>query len=50
MQALQHILNEAHATDGDVRRLVDLFGLSVQASTRDIKTIDHPGLIAVEAQ
>ncbi|WP_091202005.1 hypothetical protein [Micromonospora narathiwatensis] len=38
------ILNEAHATDGDVRRLVDLFGLSVQASTRYTATVDHPGL------
>jgi integrase len=38
------ILNEAHATDGDVRRIVDLFGLSVQASTRYTKTVDHPDL------
>lgn len=38
------ILNEAHATDGDVRRLVDLFGLSVHASTRYTATVDHPGL------
>lgn len=38
------ILNEAHATDGDVRRLVDLFGLSVQASTRYTATVDSPGL------
>jgi hypothetical protein len=38
------ILNEAHATDGDVRRLVDLFGLSVQASTRYTNTLDHPDL------
>jgi hypothetical protein len=38
------ILNEAHATNGDVRRLVDLFGLSVQASTRYTNTVDHPDL------
>ena len=35
------ILSEAHATDGDVRRLVDLFGLSVQASTRYTATVDN---------
>ena len=34
------ILSEAHATGGDVRRLVDLFGLSVQASIRYTATID----------
>ncbi|NLU77842.1 hypothetical protein HCA58_05400 [Micromonospora sp. HNM0581] len=39
------ILNEAHATDGDVRRLVDLFGLSVQASTRYTATVDHRDLV-----
>lgn len=39
------ILNEVHATDGDTRRLVDLFGLSVQASSRYTATLDHPSLI-----
>ena len=38
------ILNEAHAAGGDIRRLVELFGLSVQASTRYTATIDHPDL------
>jgi hypothetical protein len=43
------ILNEAHATDGDVRRLVDLFGLSVQASTRYTRTVDHPDLSRLDS-
>ena len=38
------ILNEAHASEGDIRRLVDLFGLSVNASTRYTATVDHPAL------
>jgi len=42
------ILNEAHATDGDVRRLVDLFGLSVNASTRYTNTIEHPDLTQLD--
>ncbi|MFJ6199119.1 hypothetical protein [Micromonospora sp. NPDC092111] len=42
------ILNEAHATDGDVRRLVDLFGLSVQASTRYTATVDHTALTRLD--
>jgi hypothetical protein len=28
------ILDEAHATGGDVRRLIDLFGLSVEGAHR----------------
>ncbi len=40
------ILNETHATGGDARRLSDLFGLSIQASTRYTATIDHPDLLA----
>lgn len=39
------ILNEAHATGGDMRRLTDLFGLSVNAATRYTKTVDHPDLV-----
>lgn len=39
------ILNEAHATGGDARRLADLFGLSIQAGTRYTATVDHPDLI-----
>ncbi len=38
------ILDEAHATEGDVRRLADLFGLSIQAGTRYTATADHPDL------
>jgi hypothetical protein len=38
------ILNEAHATGGDARRLADLFGLSIQAGTRYTNTVDHPDL------
>lgn len=37
------ILHEATAT-GDVRRLCDLFGLSVKAAQRYAATLDHPGL------
>ena len=39
------ILNEAHASGGDMRRLTDLFGLSVNAATRYTKTVDHPDLV-----
>ena len=38
------ILSEIHATGGDIRRICDLFGLSVEGATRYLKTIDHPGL------
>lgn len=38
------ILDEAHATSGDVRRLADLFGLSIQAGTRYAAALNHPGL------
>jgi hypothetical protein len=38
------ILHEAHATHGDVRRLCDLFGLSVKAAERYTATVDHPAL------
>jgi len=41
------ILNEAHATGGDMRRLTDLFGLSISAATRYTATVDHPDLIRV---
>ncbi len=40
------ILHEAHASGGDIRRICDLFGLSVTAAERYIATIDHPDLIA----
>jgi len=38
------ILDEAHATGGDVRRLADLFGLSIQAGTRYTNVLSHPDL------
>jgi integrase len=38
------ILDEARATEGDVRRLADLFGLSIQAGTRYTSTIEYPDL------
>jgi len=38
------ILNETNANGGDVRALADLFGLSINASTRYAATISHPDL------
>lgn len=38
------ILDEAHATGGDVRRLSDLFGIAVLTATRYTATVDHPDL------
>ncbi|WP_239341611.1 hypothetical protein [Frankia sp. CiP3] len=38
------ILHEAHATRGDVRRLCDLFGLSVAGAQRYTATVDHPAI------
>lgn len=45
-QALRddRILHEIRATGGDVRRLCDLFGLSVEGATRYLATIEHPDL------
>lgn len=45
-QALREdrILHEIRATGGDVRRLCDLFGLSVEGATRYLATIEHPDL------
>ncbi|MET9656362.1 hypothetical protein [Streptomyces sp. NPDC006510] len=42
-QALREdrILDEAHASDGDARRLADLFGLTVNAAQRYTATVDH---------
>ncbi|WP_460401689.1 hypothetical protein [Actinophytocola sediminis] len=42
------ILDEAHATHGDVRQLADLFGLSIKAGTRYTATVDHPDLVHSE--
>ena len=45
-QALREdrILHEIHATGGDVRRICDLFGLSVEGATRYLNTLEHPDL------
>lgn len=45
-QALREdrILHEIRATGGDVRRLCDLFGLSVDGATRYLKTVEHRDL------
>lgn len=45
-QALREdrILHEIHATGGDVRRICDLFGLSIEGATRYLKTVEHPDL------
>ena len=42
------ILHEAHATRGDVRRLIDLFGLSVEGAQRYTATVDHPAIRSLE--
>jgi len=39
------ILDEAHASSGDIRRICDMFGLSVTAAERYAATVDHPDLI-----
>lgn len=38
------ILDEAQATSGDIRRICDMFGLSVSAAERYAATVDHPSL------
>lgn len=38
------ILHEIHATGGDIRRICDLFGLSVYGATRYLNTVEHPDL------
>ena len=45
-QALREdrILQEIHATGGDIRRICDLFGLSVTAAMRYALTLAHPDL------
>ena len=45
-QALREdrILQEIHATGGDIRRICDLFGISVETATRYASTLGHPGL------
>ncbi|MFJ7769456.1 hypothetical protein ACIQ1J_13880 [Streptomyces sp. NPDC097107] len=43
-QALREdrILQEIHATGGDVRRICDLFGISITAALRYTNTLEHP--------
>ncbi len=50
-QALREdrILQEIHATGGDVRRICDLFGLSVESALRYARTLNHPDLEAAHA-
>jgi hypothetical protein len=43
------ILHEAIATQGDVRRLCDLFGLSVRGAERYTDTVNHPDLTDVDS-
>ena len=45
-QALREdrILQEIHATGGDVRRICDLFGLTIDAAMRYAATLAHPDL------
>jgi len=38
------IMDEAHATGGDTRRLCDLFGLSIAGAYRYTDTVDHTGI------
>lgn len=43
------ILDEAHASRGDTRRLTDLFGLSITAASRYTDTVDHPAFVELPA-
>jgi len=36
--------SQIHATGGDIRRICDLFGLSVEGATRYLRTVEHPDL------
>lgn len=42
------ILDEAHASGGDVRLICDLFGLSIAGAYRYTATVDHPGIADYE--
>ena len=50
-QALREdrILHECHATGGDVRRICDLFGLTVESALRYAATLGHPDLAETRA-
>lgn len=49
-QALRgdRILHEIQATNGDVRRVCDLFGLSIAGATRYADTLEHPGFESLD--
>ena len=40
------ILDEAHATGGDIRRLMDLFGISVETAHRYVRTMVNTSMPA----
>lgn len=44
------IPDEAQASRGDVRRLIALFGLSVEGALRYTATVDHPAIAALAAE
>jgi hypothetical protein len=44
------ILNEVDATGGDIRAITDLFGLSINASTRYASTLEHSDLVPAPGQ
>jgi hypothetical protein len=44
------ILHEIHATGGDIRRVCDLFGLSVEGATRYLDTLEHTDLTVESKQ
>ena len=39
------ILHELHASGGDIRRLCDMFGLSIAGASRYSAVLTHPGLV-----
>ncbi|WP_280316862.1 hypothetical protein [Nocardia wallacei] len=45
---MDRILDESHATGGDLRRLCDLFGLSIAGAYRYTTMVDHPGVASFE--
>lgn len=49
-QALRgdRILHEIQATNGDVRRVCDLFGLSIAGATRYADTLEHPDFASLD--
>jgi len=51
-QALREdrILQEIHATGGDVRRICDLFGITIETAMRYTLSLAHPDLRAPSSQ